>query len=143
MNRGPSPFAAARARVRTWVEGIYALDDRLYERMLASRTVVFICTGLALASVLAAAVLGWWSRADAGFRLTMAALVLGAAAALVLGARHRLRTQRADLAARRLSAGRCPVCSYDLRATPNAGGALLDRCPECGATTSGGDEAAA
>ena len=28
--------------------------------------------------------------------------------------------------------GRCPVCGYDLRATPVEGGALLDRCPECG-----------
>jgi hypothetical protein len=33
---------------------------------------------------------------------------------------------------RRIAAGLCPSCGYDLRATPAAGGALLGRCPECG-----------
>ena len=36
---------------------------------------------------------------------------------------------------RRISAGLCPSCGYDLRATtkdPQLGGPLLPRCPECG-----------
>lgn len=33
----------------------------------------------------------------------------------------------------RHGAGRCRNCGYDLRATPEEGGALLGRCPECGA----------
>lgn len=38
-------------------------------------------------------------------------------------------------AARRLARGLCPTCAYDLRASPEPGGPLLDRCPECGTAT--------
>ena len=41
--------------------------------------------------------------------------------------RARLRRRR------RLKRGLCPACGYDLRATPETGGALLSCCPECGA----------
>ena len=41
--------------------------------------------------------------------------------------------RRARRHARRLRARACLHCGYDLRATPAAGGTLLDRCPECGA----------
>lgn len=39
--------------------------------------------------------------------------------------RRRIRRQRE-------MQGHCPACGYDLRATPEKGGELLNRCPECG-----------
>lgn len=48
--------------------------------------------------------------------------------------------------ARRVKPGACRRCGYDLRATPGEGGALLGRCPECGAipsTPAAGEGAAA
>ena len=39
------------------------------------------------------------------------------------------------LGRRRRDPGLCPKCGYDLRATPQAGGELVSRCPECGTAT--------
>jgi hypothetical protein len=66
-----------------------------------------------------------WSRSSVLF--PYAAFVLASA---VLPARWLSRLRR------RARPGRCVPCGYDLRATPRApqeGGALVDRCPECGA----------
>jgi len=43
-------------------------------------------------------------------------LIVGAAVPIALHARRRRRENQP---------GRCPICGYDLRATP-------ERCPECG-----------
>jgi hypothetical protein len=45
-----------------------------------------------------------------------------------------LRYRRRRRALRRALAGQCVRCGYDLRATPDAGGARLAVCPECGAS---------
>jgi hypothetical protein len=50
------------------------------------------------------------------------------------------RVIRRALSGRRRRPGFCTACGYDLRATPEgpeSGGALLDRCPECGTVPGG------
>jgi hypothetical protein len=47
-----------------------------------------------------------------------------------------LRLRRKARQRRRARTGHCQTCGYDLRATPESGGELLARCPECGAGTS-------
>ena len=51
--------------------------------------------------------------------------LLSAVPLILTGFRYRLRR-----AARRIAAGLCPTCAYDLRASPG-------RCPECGAVAPG------
>jgi hypothetical protein len=63
----------------------------------------------------------WWAP-----HWSLAAATWVFAAASVVPPRLRER--------RRAKAGLCPCCGYDLRATPDGRGPLLDRCPECGTT---------
>jgi hypothetical protein len=62
------------------------------------------------------------------FPCWLLALVAGAwpCASLALFVRRRRRARRLALV------GCCRRCGYDLRATPEAGGAMLATCPECG-----------
>ena len=46
--------------------------------------------------------------------------------AIPIGAAHALNDRGRARAADRRARGLCPICAYDLRASP-------DRCPECGA----------
>lgn len=54
------------------------------------------------------------------------------AVALLAGALPAVVVARWLRSRRRRRAGLCPNCGYDMRATPERGGAVLDRCPECG-----------
>jgi len=54
------------------------------------------------------------------------AALAGLPPALVLAWRQRRRLR---------PTGGCRACGYDLRATPDGGGPILPRCPECGAAT--------
>jgi hypothetical protein len=60
-----------------------------------------------------------------------------AVASAVMPVRFGVRLWRTRQVRRRRAAGRCLHCGYDLRATPREGGALLSRCPECGAPAKG------
>jgi hypothetical protein len=80
--------------------------------------------------------LGWqhsqrnWNRGTTSDERTLLLpcwlLVLAFAVLPAARCRSELRRRR------RAKIGHCPQCGYDLRATPEKGGALLDRCPECG-----------
>jgi hypothetical protein len=65
------------------------------------------------------------SRVEAPYALLVAAFAAGPVAWAVGWRRRRV-------VRRRVAGGRCAACGYDLLATPEAGAALLGRCPECG-----------
>jgi len=53
-------------------------------------------------------------------------LCFGGAATVAIAKALRRRKRK------RIEKGLCPNCAYDVRATPDAGGPVLPRCPECG-----------
>lgn len=67
--------------------------------------------------------LGWWFSVPHG--VPAACFAAGPEWAGLVARRRKRRAQR----------NLCPNCGYDIRATPEADGPLLERCPECGKTS--------
>jgi len=122
MRRVLNRLAALPRRIKASVNSFYALDERLHERMQASRAVTIACVGVAWLGLVTLCVVWWMGRDQVRSRLEALGALLFVSAGLVLLARRRLREQ---LSTERSKAGLCPACGYDLRSTPG-------RCPECG-----------
>jgi hypothetical protein len=61
------------------------------------------------------------------FIYSLPVLIIGALVIVIpIGAFHALTNHRRDRAANYRARGLCPICAYNLRASPG-------RCPECGA----------
>ena len=100
------------------------------------------CLGATVIGVLSAVIvfsIGLFLHVRTGTRLYMVfavAIVVGAVVTLA-GSMRAARALVDHFVARyRHATARCHVCGYDLRATPQKGGALFKRCPECGAARS-------
>ena len=123
-------YSSATTMIRRWFQAYAEWDERTFQRIRISPvTHAVIIVGVWVAVFLVATGL-YGMRPDIS-RLYVMEIPAFFGVCLTIALRRKWSNERAE---RRLEAGECVHCGYDLRGTttPNHS---LQRCPECGRTS--------